>query len=264
MTILPKLEQDLFNAATERLSDAVSPARSARRLPHSLASRTVAHLPVLVSIIVALVVAAAALIALGRAHTPSEPAARPAHQTDVRSRSAPIFAPAFLLRHYAVLRSPERPDMKQVLKHLRPRAERTRASGGRLGLDLAMARVATPVPGGRTRVWLIPGRSGDCVFVDVSFGGGYGSCGPALRGSPEKALLPGACDSPSGEIAAGFVPDGNRTVTATLADGRTVTTSVHDNAFLLETSNSSFVNLLVRTVSGNRVAVPFGSHCVLG
>jgi len=261
MTILPKLEQDLFNAATERLSDAASSARSARRIRHRLATRTIAHLPVLASIIVALVVAAAALIALGRTHTPSERAAGPAHQTRLHGRPAPILVPTILLRHYAILRHPERPDMKQLLKQLGPRAERTRRG---LGLDLALARVATPVPGGRTTVWLVPGSAGDCVFVDVSFGGGYGSCGPGLQGTPEKALLPGVCDSPSGEIAAGFVPDGNRTVTATLANGRTVTAPVHDNAFLLETSSSSFVNLLVRTVSGTRAAVPFGSPCVLG
>lgn len=182
---------------------------------------------------------------------------RPAHQTRLRRRAAPIFVPAVLLRHYAILRRPERPDMKQFLE------QHGRMTGGGLGLDLAMARVATPVPGGRTKVWLIPGSAGDCVFVDVSFGGGYGSCG-GLQGTPDEALLPGACDFSGGELAAGFVPDGNRTVTATLANGRTVTDPVHDNAFLLETSNSSFVNLLVRTASGTRAAVPFGSPCGLG
>lgn len=110
MTILPQLEQDLFEAAKERLPaaddfkeglgrhDRLRPASAARwpRFRRRLAA-TAAALPVLGSIVVTVAVVAVALIAFKHDHT-SKPAATPGSASSSRQE---------LIQTLAVLRRPQ-------------------------------------------------------------------------------------------------------------------------------------------------------------
>lgn len=201
-------------------------------------------LPLVASIVVVAAVAGLALIAIGHRQPSLKAGTRP---TGHRQRSLAPRLPidSVLVRHFGILRHSRGVDF-------RPLPPRDRLGWG-WGVDLAMVRMAQPAPG--VRMWLVPtGHAGVCMVMQMATLGS-GGCGTI---SPDNPLNVTLDSDSSGQQLGGFVPDGNPTVTATLANRAKITARVVDNAFFMRApSSNGFVDLLIRNFSGQLQVVPF-------
>ena len=101
MTILPQLEQDLFNAAEERLPPkaAPSPEQTTSHPPRAGLRRTAASIPVILSVTVTIAIAITAIVVLSHGHQAS-PTTSPSRPVGGSPRAA-------LIRTFGVLRRPQ-------------------------------------------------------------------------------------------------------------------------------------------------------------
>lgn len=122
------------------------------------------------------------------------------------------------------------------------------SAGPRLGLDASDIGEAQPVPG--TKVWLIPGISGDCFVERDGPHGGSGQCGPIGGGE----FGPGWFGSgPERETASGLVPDGVHRITVHLAGGIKLSVPVKDNAYVIRLRTGQEMTSLSATLPSGRV-----------
>jgi hypothetical protein len=100
--------------------------------------------------------------------------------------------------------------------------------GLRFGLDTSDIGEARPFRG--TRVWLIPGTTGDCFVERDGPHSGSGQCGPIGH----SEFGPGEIGSgPLREEAYGLVPDGIHHITVHLAGGAKLVVPVKDNFYAI-------------------------------
>ena len=98
--------------------------------------------------------------------------------------------------------------------------------GPQLGLDTSDIGGTQPLPG--TRVWLIPGITGDCFVERDGPHSGSGQCGPIGRSD----FGPGYIGSgPEREAAGGLVADGIHRVAVHLAGGSELVVPVKNNFY---------------------------------
>lgn len=104
-----------------------------------------------------------------------------------------------------------------------------------LPVDRSSSR-ALPVPSGAFRAWITTGSN--LVCISILGNGGGASCEFADRATQglSMTLEPSGSD-PSLIDLVGIAPDGIKSVTVTLADGRTVDLAVNDNAYSAETDS---------------------------
>jgi hypothetical protein len=154
------------------------------------------------------------------------------------------IAPA-LTGHFALLRRPIPPPA--AIKRLPERIALTITRQG-YGLNVTQARFV-PYPG-TPGLWVIPGASG-VSMAELSGGGGGGGNVPvaiALGGG----MITTSCCAPAGRTVWGLVPDGNPTVSAVLADGRSKTIRVIDNVYSV---TGNVTAILARDAIGRRVTI---------
>ena len=101
-----------------------------------------------------------------------------------------------------------------------------------LPIDRSSSR-ALPVPSGAFRAWITTGS--DLVCISILGKGAGASCEFADRATQglSMTLEPGG-SAPSLIDLVGIAPDGIKSVTVTLADGRTLDLAVNDNAYSAE------------------------------
>lgn len=133
-----------------------------------------------------------------------------------------------LAAHYGVLSDKTAISETPVPATVTSRPE-FQAAVQRLGLDVSAARMAQGPDG--FQEWLVPGTNGFC-FVGMLDGpdSAFTGCDQSI---PANGVLGVDDRTSSGYIDAGLVPDGNTTVSFTMAAGSAVTVPVAHNAYLV-------------------------------
>lgn len=132
-----------------------------------------------------------------------------------------------------------------------------RRVGVMYGLNTGAVTEAQPAAG--ITMWLVPGDSGACDFAEITTSAGVrfvGSCGPVTNQKLGYGLVTGDA---SDQLALGFAPDGNSSMTADLTGGKQVQAPVVDNAYVINVpSGSQVTDLRGIDLAGNAITVAAG------